>query len=143
MSEPLVRLIASALLLFAPACADDSKEAEIACQQRLVDVPFTVRGAKAEAGKGAIASNFARLSQGYAEMSLDGCTGDQADRAGSLSRLARRLADSGDVAERAREGPPDIRQSEAFMAFMVDVERFEGVRSRLREELDDMKGKKP
>lgn len=143
MKKRTGQLVASALLLLASGCADRTREGELACQQRLVDVPSAVRAVKAEAGQGVIASNFARLSQGYAGMPLDGCTSEQARRAASLAKLAHRLAESGDVAERAREGPPSLRDNQAFMAFMVELERFEAIRGRVREELDAMKKDEP
>ena len=138
MRRRLERLTAPALLLLIAACAADSRQAEIACQQRLVNVPAHAKADEARPGEGVMASTFARLSKGYSEMSLDGCTEDQVYKAGLLSRLARKLADTGDAAESAREGPPSLKGGEALMAFMAELERFEGLRGRVRDDLAEM-----
>ena len=140
MRPQLERLLAPALLLVA-SCADDGRAAEIACQQRVVDIP-NLKMNKAGPGESVVASSFAQLSQRYAEMPLDGCTDGQAYTAKSLSRLARELADTAGVAEQALEDPSSVRNSRAFMTFTANLEQFENRRRVAREQLTEMRGGK-
>lgn len=144
MRPRLERLIAPAFLLLIASCSDDSRQAEIACQQRLVNVPANVRPAKSGPGDSVMASSFAHLSRGYSELPLQGCTEYQAHAAKTLSRLARELADTAGPAEQARlEGPPSIRHNQALMNFMERLEQFENRRRVIREDLAEMKMPKP
>ena len=144
MSVRLERLLAPALLLLPSACADDSRQAEIDCQQRLVNVPGNIGPTKAGSGDKPITNRFARLSDGYAGMSLQGCTEAQAYAAKSLSKLAQELADSAGAPEiAALEGSPSLRQNEALSRFMAKFEQFENRRGALRKELDEMKRRRP
>ncbi|HMJ93543.1 MAG TPA: hypothetical protein VK472_05550 [Allosphingosinicella sp.] len=138
MRPGLELLIAPALLLLVSSCADDKWATEIACQQRLVDVPGQ-KMKKAGPGEIVVASSFAQLSRTYAEMPLDGCTEAQAYAARSLSRRARHLADTGVVAERSLHAAPSLKEREAFMNFAAGLEQFENRRRVLREELVEMK----
>lgn len=134
------RLLAPALLLLA-SCADDTRAAEIACQQRLVDIP-SPKMKEVGPGESVVASSFAQLSLRYAEMPLDGCTEGQAYTAKSLSRLARELADTAGVAEQALEEPSSVRNSQAFMTLTANLEQFENRRRVVREQLTEMRAGK-
>jgi hypothetical protein len=140
----LERLIAPAFLLLIASSADDSRQAEIACQQRLVNVPANARPVKPGPGDSVTASGFARLSQGYSDLPLKGCTERQAHAAQALSKLARELAGTAGVAEQARlEGPPSIRHNQALMIFTERLEQFENRRRVMREDLARMEAEDP
>ena len=126
-------------MLLLSSCTGDEREAETACQQRLVDVSGQTKPEPGASRDSAIARRFTSLSQAYAEMSVEGCTEAQTYTAKSLSRLTRELADDAGVAQRslhARLGP---KEQKAMMTFLANLEQFENRRRVLREELAKMK----
>jgi hypothetical protein len=134
------RLIASALLLLASSCTDDKRAAELACQQRLADVPRNLKMEKTGARETIFASRFAQLSAGYAQMPLDGCTEHQAHTAKSLAKLAGELADKGTDALRTYESAPSMKDNRFLEVFMIQLKQFENRRHVVLKNLERMKG---
>lgn len=116
------------------ARAGDARAGEIACQRRLVAL-----SAGAAPG-GGLAGAFARTSEGFAGMPLDGCTDNQRLAARLLARTTRALASTaarvGDL--NALERLPELRGSQDFRELQSQIEGFEHRRQALREDLGRM-----
>jgi hypothetical protein len=131
-----------ALAVAAAGCSarEDRVAAEIACQQRLVDVPSRLLVAwQARRGK-AVAALYEQIGRRYDDMSLDGCTDDQRVQAKRLARMTHDIA--GDAASltdpRNRQGPP-LQANASLMEFRSRLEGFENRRILMQQDLERMR----
>ena len=119
--------------LFLAAGCGDSRAAQIACQERLLE---------ASAGAGPSAAAFERIRDNLVAMRRDGCSERQRGFATAAARIASRIAASlrrfGDLRRLAESGP-ELRSNQAFMELMVELEGWEHRRTMMRRELATMK----
>jgi hypothetical protein len=129
----------TALALILASCGGDARAGEIACQRRLVELSGDLRPGPPASGLGGV---FARASERFVRMPLDGCTESQRYTAGAFARVTGQIASTagriGDDPMRALERRPGLRTSQDFMELQSQIEGFERRRQVLRAELERM-----
>jgi hypothetical protein len=127
--------------LLAGACSrTDPVAAEIACQQRLVEIPTRILATpQAHAGK-AVARVYEQISRAYAAMPLDGCTEDQRGQARSLARtLAEIAGDFTNLPDAKSADATSVQASAKYMDLRMHLEGFENRRILMQQDLEKMR----
>ncbi|HEX5183789.1 MAG TPA: hypothetical protein VFW19_11640 [Allosphingosinicella sp.] len=133
--------MAVAAALLAGACTrEDPMAGQIACQQRMVNIPSAKDAApQARWGKG-LADAFETMSRRYAAMDMHGCADDQHSRARIMAQVTHRIAT---LAVRLPKDAPgratDLADRTTFMEFADEMEGFENRRVAMQQELDRMR----
>ena len=128
----------AALLFLASSCADAAREAEIACQRRLIAVAGEPPGPP---GESRLTRGFSAMSRNFARMPLDGCSEGQRYQARRMAMLTQELAllaaRIGDPLK-AAEQEPRLRTNQAFLELESGIEQLQHRRRALNEDLDRM-----
>lgn len=132
-------LLAAVLLL--AACAGDGRAGELACQRRLVDIADGRGQPRLLRGENAMAATFRATGERFGRMSGEGCTEAQRLRATNMARLSAVLAATaarlGDPVRMAEQSPGSMN-GPLFLELKHRIERYEGHRLAMREELARM-----
>jgi hypothetical protein len=133
-------LAASVAALALAACSggdDERQRAEIACQQRLVDVQ---KALPAGVAHGAIGGGFDQLRARYEALPLDGCTEQQRTLAATMARVSGRISALrqriGDISTAG--AAPSIAMNPDMMEFMNEIEGFSNRTRHISEDLARM-----
>jgi hypothetical protein len=137
-----VKRAALALALALPACAagEDPLAGQLACQQRLVELPLKP-GVTPQTRHGqTVAAAYEGLSRRYAAMRRDGCTDEQRAQVGTMARLTHEI---GAVA--ARLPKPEsadansLASSRGYLEFTNLLQQFEKRRIAMQQDLERMR----
>jgi hypothetical protein len=130
-----------AVALAMTACArEDPLAGELACQQRMVEIPSRILAAPgAHRGK-AVVALYQRISRNYAAMSLDGCTDDQSGQAKRLARITNDIAvDAASLPDPKSAEGNSLRADGRFVLFRSRLEGFEERRIAMQQDLERMR----